>query len=160
MEAHECKSIGVVRRVLRNAVTTYVDQCAFCGRQMRSYKKQDVFQKIVGDWDQSIADEWEEEQKRQWKIRSAEYEKAREEKNRLWWEKYNHHIASPKWRELRSMVLRRANNTCEGCGINRAWHVHHDSYEHMGNEFLFELIALCGPCHSRIHGRSVGEEAA
>ena len=39
---------------------------------------------------------------------------------------------------------------CEGCGVRRAAQVHHLTYEHVGDELLFELVAVCGQCHDRI----------
>ena len=65
---------------------------------------------------------------------------------------YDKYLRSDKWRELRWLVLERAGHICEGCGRGRAIQVHHRSYEHAGNEFLFELVALCGGCHKRLHG--------
>lgn len=61
------------------------------------------------------------------------------------------YLTSPEWTERRSLVLDRANGLCEGCRKARASEVHHLSYRNWGNEFLFELVALCGDCHDRIH---------
>ena len=33
-----------------------------------------------------------------------------------------------------------------------ATQAHHLTYEHMGDEFLWELKAVCRPCHERWHG--------
>jgi hypothetical protein len=49
----------------------------------------------------------------------------------------------------------RANNLCEGCGRRRAAQVHHLTYDHVFDEFLWELIAICDECHSRVHDRDV-----
>ena len=61
------------------------------------------------------------------------------------------YLASPGWAERRSLVMDRANGLCEGCRKARASEVHHLSYRNWGSEFLFELVALCGDCHDRIH---------
>jgi len=51
----------------------------------------------------------------------------------------------------RKQVLKRSKGTCEGCLENEASEVHHTSYRNVGNEFLFELVALCCDCHARFH---------
>lgn len=66
---------------------------------------------------------------------------------------YRDHLASPEWRELRLLVLKRCNGICEGCGRRPASEVHHLTYVHLGEEFLWELRAVCGGCHSRFHGK-------
>lgn len=82
-----------------------------------------------------------------------EQEKAQREQKKLEWQQwYNaEYLASEKWQDIRRRVLARAGHTCEGCGINSATQVHHLTYEHVGHEFLFELLALCRDCHKRIH---------
>jgi 5-methylcytosine-specific restriction endonuclease McrA len=40
---------------------------------------------------------------------------------------------------------------CEGCGDEKAQEVHHKTYKNVGDEFLFELVALCNTCHDRYH---------
>lgn len=57
-------------------------------------------------------------------------------------DQYHAYLQTPEWRRKRSLVLARCNHTCEGCGENRAIHVHHKTYENVGNEFLFELIGF------------------
>lgn len=57
-------------------------------------------------------------------------------------------------------VLERANHVCEGCGVNAATEVHHKTYKNVGNEFLFELVAICRPCHQRYHADDEGDTNA
>lgn len=61
------------------------------------------------------------------------------------------YIKSPEWRAKANMVLRRAGFICEGCLVNRATQVHHMTYEHLGDEFAWELRAVCHGCHERFH---------
>lgn len=71
------------------------------------------------------------------------------------WQKsdpYGYYLRSPAWQEKRRAVLRRAGHRCEGCGKDRPLQVHHKTYERVGDEFLFDLQALCDPCHERVHG--------
>lgn len=68
-----------------------------------------------------------------------------------WPDLYRDYLRSHEWAMKRAKVMRRANHRCEGCGDSPATDVHHLSYEHVTQEFLFELVALCAGCHERIH---------
>lgn len=67
---------------------------------------------------------------------------------KVWYERYR---MSDAWREKRWRVFERANYLCEGCREAKPTEVHHLSYAHIGDEFLFELIALCRECHAKLH---------
>ena len=71
-----------------------------------------------------------------------------------WRAVYNQYLASDDWKSVRERVLKRACGVCEGCLEAQAKEVHHQTYAHVGDEFLFELVAICGPCHNRMHPRS------
>ena len=68
-----------------------------------------------------------------------------------WWTKYNAYLQTPQWRAIATRVLKRANGICEGCGQAGATQVHHLTYQHVFNEFLFDLVAVCRACHERLH---------
>ncbi len=70
----------------------------------------------------------------------------------LWWEKYNAYLATEEWAERRRRVIDRCGGTCEGCRNRPVEHVHHLTYDHVGNELLFELVGLCLRCHRVAHG--------
>ncbi len=55
------------------------------------------------------------------------------------------------WRDKRSAVMERCGGLCEGCRKQGAQDVHHLSYRHFREEFLFELVGLCRDCHTRWH---------
>lgn len=59
--------------------------------------------------------------------------------------------SDPRWQARRKLVLERDNHTCQGCLVARATHVHHETYSRLFDEFMFDLISLCEPCHGRIH---------
>lgn len=63
------------------------------------------------------------------------------------------YMASPRWRNLRQLVIARCNNRCEGCGQSAVAHVHHKTYDHLGDELLFELVGLCAECHEKAHSK-------
>jgi hypothetical protein len=64
---------------------------------------------------------------------------------------YTAYLRTDRWRAKRRVVLERCNYVCEGCGIARATQVHHLTYTHLGDEFLWELKAVCDDCHRRCH---------
>ena len=68
-----------------------------------------------------------------------------------WRRRYNAHLDSQEWQDLRNKVIDREEGICEGCRNAPIEHVHHLSYLNMGNEFLFELKGLCIDCHLRCH---------
>ena len=70
---------------------------------------------------------------------------------RVWWAEYDAYLASPEWAARRDLVLDRAGGICEGCRCARATQAHHRNYDHVGDEFLFELVAVCDACHRRLH---------
>lgn len=49
------------------------------------------------------------------------------------------------------VVMTRDQYQCKGCGHKQAEDVHHLTYDHIFDELLFELIAVCRDCHTRIH---------
>jgi hypothetical protein len=62
------------------------------------------------------------------------------------------YYSSEKWARLRALVIRRAGGRCEGCGEAEATQAHHLHYRTFGNEFLWDLRAVCRDCHERVHG--------
>jgi hypothetical protein len=69
-----------------------------------------------------------------------------------WQAWYQNYLASPEWDIVRRKVIARARGLCEGCA-GPGEEVHHVSYDHVGEEFMFELLYLCRDCHERWHGR-------
>ena len=66
---------------------------------------------------------------------------------------HREYLSTPRWQDKREAVMKRARHHCEGCGayLGERGQVHHKTYDHWKNEFLFELIYLCKECHRRIH---------
>jgi hypothetical protein len=60
---------------------------------------------------------------------------------------YHRYLASAEWKSRRERVMERAGGLCEACRVQPATEVHHLTYAHIGNEALFELVAICRPCH-------------
>ncbi|RYE08557.1 MAG: hypothetical protein EOP22_12995 [Hyphomicrobiales bacterium] len=79
-------------------------------------------------------------------------------KSSEFYEAYNSYLLSHSWQAKRSLVLKRAGGLCEGCGTKPATQVHHTSYKHLYDEFLFELVAVCDSCHERLHLEVASED--
>lgn len=79
--------------------------------------------------------------------------KGKEDGDSYYTQAHNAYLDSPAWKDRRRLVLERAQGLCEGCRKAGATEVHHLSYAHWGQELLFELVALCGDCHDRIHAK-------
>lgn len=67
------------------------------------------------------------------------------------WQAYEKYPASPEWKKKREKVLARSSRICKGCEEREAIQVHRLSYEHMGDEYLFELVAVCEACYEKLH---------
>ncbi len=66
---------------------------------------------------------------------------------------YHAYIASPKWRDIRSLVLTRDCETCQSCNSHECLEVHHIHYKLLAREELDLscLITLCRYCHEEEH---------
>ena len=142
----------VRRRTLSDYSIQYVHQCLRCGRAVgHPISKNKINSEIVNKFDEQLKSQWEEEYKtKKRNILGADHETNKKDLSNFW-EWYGEYLRSPEWEKKRRKILFRANNICEGCGENKAVEVHHLSYKHKGNEFLFELVALCKKCHEIVH---------
>jgi len=62
------------------------------------------------------------------------------------------YMEQPEWKQQRRQALARAGYRCQACSRhNTTLDVHHNNYENYGNERPQDLIALCRPCHQRLH---------
>jgi hypothetical protein len=67
---------------------------------------------------------------------------------------YREYLRHPQFRAVRAIVMSRASGQCEVCNIARASEVHHLRYPPWGTIDVPEnLIAICHPCHCRIHNK-------
>jgi 5-methylcytosine-specific restriction endonuclease McrA len=75
------------------------------------------------------------------------------------------YIKTPQWqlvrdRKFAEQLERRGFSFCERCGEKEpeqvaretALHVHHLTYERLGEELLEDLQIICRPCHENEHG--------
>ena len=55
---------------------------------------------------------------------------------------------------MKGEALQRASYRCQACSSkDEILDVHHNSYDRLGAEDPSDLIVLCRPCHSKVHGK-------
>lgn len=62
-------------------------------------------------------------------------------------------MRSAGWRRRRAQTIRRAGRRCQECGAGGPLDVHHLTYQHLGDERPWELVAVCERCHQQLHAR-------
>lgn len=146
--------VEVRRRMLSNGVTALWEQCAHCGTGIRAVKKStysEAEQAAMPPFDDQLQRERYDEMSEKLEACRARYDEAMVTGASDRHAEYRAYLRSPAWQRLRVKVLRRARGLCEGCGEKRPVEVHHLTYEHIFEEFLFELVAVCSECHRRLH---------
>lgn len=66
-------------------------------------------------------------------------------------EKYDKYIQSDEWLKRKIIFFSRNKKKCRACGSTKLIHLHHHTYERMGNERDSDLIPLCEDCHAEVH---------
>lgn len=66
---------------------------------------------------------------------------------------YDKYLNSEHWRNLRTKIAYQRNFTCEKCNkkVISKYHIHHLTYDNIGNEKDEDLMFLCENCHNKIH---------
>ena len=158
---HDVRTIGINRR---NNSIEYRDICIKCFIKIKTYKKSDFTSYELSRIPVRDIDIIDNERSKYHEIRRVNYieissllnEKRdeiiisiTEERDKI----RNEYYQSLEWKKLRLIVLNRDKYICQGCLKNQATEVHHQSYAHFKEEFMFELISLCRHCHSRYHNK-------
>jgi 5-methylcytosine-specific restriction endonuclease McrA len=60
-------------------------------------------------------------------------------------------LATPEWKRLRRLVMRRDKHICRDCLVREAAEVHHTTYNYGFFAPATTLLALCSHCHDRRH---------
>jgi 5-methylcytosine-specific restriction endonuclease McrA len=136
-------------RVVKGGAKQYVHQCIRFGDATTSPIKREAAIELNGG---SVPPAFQEHIKDEWIKNSRESaDRIANVDESAYWAAYEKYLVSEGWSIKRSKVLKRAKGICEGCLENRATQVHHLTYAHVGNEFLFELVAICNECHKGLH---------
>lgn len=137
----------IVWRHTSNGTRQLRRQCKTCGECHGSALKHELATPDTPRADPLLPKQWEQH----WDTKLEEARQRLAQRNNDWWSWYNAYLESSDWEYKRRRVMQRANGICEGCRDNAASQVHHLTYAHVGNEFLFELVAICTECHERFH---------
>ena len=69
---------------------------------------------------------------------------------------YHKYLRSKEWATIKADLIQTRGNKCERCGSVRKYlrylHIHHLTYDNIGNEEPEDLEILCAPCHRKEHG--------
>lgn len=68
-------------------------------------------------------------------------------------EEYLEYLKSEAWKVRRKWKLDQAGNRCQVCNAGGELHVHHRTYERVGEERDNDLTVLCEMCHTIFHDR-------
>jgi 5-methylcytosine-specific restriction endonuclease McrA len=150
----ECKhqQVELRKKTTANAGVMIRQQCVFCGCSVGHSRKKSEFTAEefanIPPWDDHLKN-------RHFEKRSAAYATLRDnadaEVRAKWLASYNAYLQTPEWKRKSVLVLKRDKHRCQGCLNAPATQAHHLTYEHVGEEFLFELVAVCDACHKRLH---------
>lgn len=149
-----------------NNVRHYYPQCQRCGAmgQAKSRAKITLAElRQMLPWDDDLPRRWRLARDARWKelsdaAREAEWaarHSATAKRKAECRERYHR----PDWQEIRRKVFKRAGGICEGCLSAPAAQCRHLTYDNLGHEFMFELLALCRRCHEKVHGIEPEETA-
>lgn len=64
---------------------------------------------------------------------------------------YKKYITSKEWKEKKEKLFDLRGKECEQCGYKHKIHVHHLTYERLGDEKMKDLQILCFQCHMSKH---------
>jgi hypothetical protein len=149
----ECKHEQRVRVLVpdKNGNKHLRDQCRACGCPVGPARPRSEASPSTPDWDKELYDSQKRkrEDERTALYRSHIQLQAKQKAQGL--DDYSTYRKSPEWQAKRLKVLERAKGICEGCGDQPATVIHHLTYEHIYDELLFELVALCRGCHEKCH---------
>lgn len=129
----------------------YHRQCLDCGKATTQFLKKDTLDpkemEAATPFDRDLQQRaWQEvEAKRQ-----QERDSLRQVQSKEWWAWYNVYLNSDKWKEKARRVRERDGGICQACCIRQATQVHHKTYEHVGDEPLFDLVSICDKCHDHL----------
>jgi len=143
---------AVRKRFASNGAISIWNQCQKCGYAVGpAIRKATMTAQAVDTlptWDDEIAKRFSKDRETyQQQMNEAERVRCVRE----WRRHYDVYLETPEWKRKRDLVMARAQEICEGCREAKAVDVHHLTYDDAGEEFLFQLVALCRKCHERWH---------
>jgi hypothetical protein len=76
------------------------------------------------------------------------FRQLRNRLKKLGYKSYSAYLVSAHWI---STVAKFRKQNCEYCGFNKDLHLHHFTYQNLGNETKDDFLTLCGKCHEYEH---------
>ena len=66
-------------------------------------------------------------------------------------ESYTEYLNTEHWNNTKQRMYKFYYYECVFCRKHKGLHVHHKTYEHIGNEPLKDLVYVCPTCHKLLH---------
>jgi hypothetical protein len=128
-------------------------QCLDCGQKASNFIQ---VAGVTEHWDTELEERMRADYERarnQWEQkRISAYDSAAGSSSREWWAAYDRYLNTAVWAVKRELVFERCGGVCESCRQRSADQVHHLKYPDVfGLEPLWDLAAVCIPCHKIIH---------
>lgn len=143
------------KRTIAGGAQTVQIQCVSCGKPTSSAIKKSTLTPeayaALPLFDDALLAKGRDSNNDLWQARRAAAEQEKLDKEKEWWANYNAYLKTPEWRAKSAAVLQRDGYVCQGCLKNRATQAHHLTYKRVFSEPLFDLVAICKPCHENIH---------
>ncbi len=152
----ECEHSNRVycQRTFTNGSIHVGTTCLNCG-DFRAVKKDSIPQlerNNLRDYDPAIKDAYHMRQRDQYRLQAQLTQQEILTENR---QTMNGYYDSDQWKQKRKFRLQINDRIhfglCEVCSKNRATDIHHITYARFGNEWLFDLAAICHGCHESLH---------
>lgn len=140
--ACDCRELELRQRRVRGGAIQFVNQCRRCGRVVGGAVAKSKVRGVAAWFDEGLQERWSAQA-------ASGYQAKKEQEQREWWDWYSSYLRSPEWREKRQKVLAR-DRICQACLERVATQAHHLTYQHAGNEPLFDLVGVCHECHETI----------
>ena len=67
---------------------------------------------------------------------------------------YSDYLMTEHWLSIRAAVIYRASGRCQLCSKEDRLHIHHNSYQNLGQERPEDVIVLCQYCHEKFHDKA------
>lgn len=149
----ECKHTEVeIRQRRKKGGSLHIyRQCLACGMSVGSALKKSAELTNLPPWNEGHEERHAVGRKAEYEAIIQKYVRKQKKSEEETGRKYDVYLKSPEWHAKRAKVLKRANGICQGCLERKATQVHHLTYEHIFEEFMFELVPVCDECHARLH---------
>ncbi|HSG61647.1 MAG TPA: hypothetical protein VLA24_09460 [Pseudomonadales bacterium] len=151
-----------VRFIKSNGAVCVRIQCLDCGESQGEKKKANYNITELSNWNEELKKQSRDKRRqRAQELHNQQFlqrEQLLQHEQLLetveWWKSYSQYLQTTEWHTIRRLVLDRDSHICQACLRNKAAHVHHLSYtlyNQIGRSAAFELVAICRPCHEKIH---------